>query len=74
MQAHIDGAKDEIEPVQPVPAPKDCDSDLLTVYPFGDPHAGLYAWEAETGEGCCGVPVSPPKGSCTCGISPNDRV
>lgn len=51
MQAHIDGAKDEIAPVQPVPAPKDCDSDLLTVYPVGDPHAGLYAWEAETGEG-----------------------
>ena len=25
-------------------------SDLLTVYPIGDPHIGMYAWAAETGE------------------------
>lgn len=48
--AHLDGAKDELPRADPVPAPKDCDADLLTLYPFGDPHAGLYAWEEETGE------------------------
>lgn len=30
-------------------APKDADADLLTVYPMGDPHLGMYAWAAETG-------------------------
>lgn len=31
-------------------APPVCgDDDLLTLYPVGDPHAGLYAWAAETG-------------------------
>lgn len=49
MLAHVEAAKDEIQPVTPTPAPSRCDDDLLTVYPVGDPHAGLYAWEAETG-------------------------
>lgn len=30
-------------------APKRVDDDLLAVYPFGDPHIGLYAWQPETG-------------------------
>lgn len=49
MQAHIDGAKDDILPTGPVSVPGYCDADLLTVYPVGDPHAGLYSWKAETG-------------------------
>lgn len=49
MQAHIDGAKDEILPTPPLAAPVRCDQDLLTVYPVGDPHAGLYSWRDETG-------------------------
>lgn len=32
-----------------IKAPKRLDKDLLAVYPLGDPHVGLYAWEAETG-------------------------
>lgn len=32
------------------PAPLYADDDLLTVYPQGDPHAGLYAWREETGQ------------------------
>lgn len=32
-----------------IKAPKICESDLLTIYPQGDPHIGLYAWAAETG-------------------------
>lgn len=35
---------------KPVPAPKHSDDSLLTVYPIGDFHAGLYSWAAETGE------------------------
>lgn len=33
-----------------IPAPKHADSDVLAVYPMGDPHFGMYAWGKETGE------------------------
>lgn len=33
----------------PVRAPPKADSDLLAVYPLGDPHLGMYAWAKETG-------------------------
>ncbi len=33
----------------PVKAPRGLDRDILTLYPMGDPHLGLYAWEQETG-------------------------
>jgi len=49
MQAHIDGARDEIPRLPPLSLVPRCDEDLLTIYPVGDPHAGLYAWEDETG-------------------------
>lgn len=32
-----------------VPAPTLCDSDLLAVYPLGDPHVGMLSWAPETG-------------------------
>lgn len=35
---------------KPSKAPGRVDADLLTVYPFGDPHIGLYSWSRETGE------------------------
>ena len=35
---------------KPVPAPKLVESDLLVVYPMGDPHFGMYAWADETGD------------------------
>ena len=34
----------------PVPAPTIEHHDTLTVYPFGDPHAGMMSWAPETGE------------------------
>jgi len=40
-----------LEPLEPLAAPTRVDDDLLTVYPQGDPHAGLYAWKDETGQG-----------------------
>lgn len=30
--------------------PRHCNSDLLAVYPMGDPHIGLYAWAQEASE------------------------
>ena len=33
----------------PTPCPAYSNQDLLTVYPQGDPHAGLYSWKDETG-------------------------
>ena len=34
---------------KPAKAPKRSNEDLLTVYPMGDPHIGMYAWAEETG-------------------------
>lgn len=33
-----------------VKAPAKTNADLLAVYPFGDPHFGMYAWAAEAGD------------------------
>ena len=30
--------------------PNEADADLMTVYPMGDPHFGLYSWARETGD------------------------
>jgi hypothetical protein len=49
LQGLIQGIKDEILPTPPLAAPAHCDAELLTVYPVGDPHAGLYSWRDETG-------------------------
>lgn len=32
-----------------VPAPKNVNADLLSVYAIGDPHHGMFSWAAETG-------------------------
>jgi hypothetical protein len=34
---------------EPAVAPVYADEDLITIYPQGDPHAGLYSWKPETG-------------------------
>lgn len=47
-----EAAKDLAESVTPgkrVPPPKRTDEDLICVYPFGDPHWGMFAWPEETG-------------------------
>ena len=36
--------------VKPTKAPKTNNADLLTIYPLGDPHFGMYAWGDETGK------------------------
>jgi hypothetical protein len=40
----------------PVKPPKTAEKDILTVYPMGDPHIGMYAWAEECGEDFdCGI-------------------
>lgn len=51
LEAIKAGLLDRLEPVAPLAPPGYTDDDLLTVYPQGDPHAGLYAWKDETGQG-----------------------
>ena len=42
---------ESVAPTPPTAPPEGLlDSDLLAVYPLGDPHLGLMAWSAETGE------------------------
>lgn len=54
LQERLDALRevmlDGLPRVAPAPAPVYADDDLLTVYPQGDPHAGLYAWKDETGQ------------------------
>jgi hypothetical protein len=45
----IKSAMADALPVGPIAAPAIEAANLLTVYPMGDPHIGMYAWAAETG-------------------------
>lgn len=51
LLAEIEGWKTDIVPIVPMTQSKPVNDDLITIYPFGDPHAGLYSWRDETGEG-----------------------
>jgi hypothetical protein len=50
LQAIREVMLEGIVPLVPLAAPLYADDDLLTVYPQGDPHAGLYSWKDETGQ------------------------
>jgi hypothetical protein len=39
-----------VRAAEPVQAPSTTDSDLMVVYPLGDPHIGMLAWASEVGE------------------------
>ena len=45
----VAGMVAEIEPLAPEGAPQATDPDLLAVYPVGDHHVGMYAWDEEAG-------------------------
>jgi hypothetical protein len=51
FMARVEGLRDELPRSEPIDAPACCDADLLTIYPEGDGHAGLYAWAAEVRNG-----------------------
>jgi len=46
VEAWCDELKGKVKPTKP---PKTLNDDLLTIYPLGDPHFGMYAWGDETG-------------------------
>lgn len=52
--AAIEAIKGHVEamaqPIPEIPTPGDRASDLITIYPLGDPHIGLLAWAPEVGE------------------------
>jgi len=51
VRAMVDAMTEEVKGKAPkIAPPKDSDPDLLTVYPMGDPHFGMYAWAEETGD------------------------
>jgi hypothetical protein len=51
VKAFVDSIVEEARGKSPkIAAPKFPRDDLLTVYPIGDPHIGMYAWAAEAGE------------------------
>ena len=47
VSAWCEEARGAIKPIAP---PKHTQDALLTVYPMGDPHFGMYAWAAECGD------------------------
>lgn len=51
LQATRDALLEGLPRVEPTAPPVYLDDDLLTAYPEGDGHAGLYAWIEETGQG-----------------------
>tara|TARA_R100001377_G_scaffold83734_1_gene65785 strand:- start:678 stop:1865 length:1188 start_codon:yes stop_codon:yes gene_type:complete len=46
----VESITENITPVKAIAAPKLCNKDMMTVYPMGDPHIGMYAWSKETGK------------------------
>lgn len=50
LQALRDVMLEDLPRARPATPPVYADDDLLTVYPQGDPHAGLYSWKDETGQ------------------------
>ena len=50
ITAALEALAGQVEPLPPLPNPGNCDDDLLTLIPLGDPHFGMMAWKEETGE------------------------
>lgn len=51
MRAAVAAMSEEVRGRAPItPAPTHALADIMAVYPFGDPHVGLYVWAKECGE------------------------
>ena len=50
MKQAVEALCEDVKPVKAIPAPPDVNDQLMSVYPWGDPHVGMYAWADETGD------------------------
>ena len=50
MRQAVEAICADVKPTKAVPPPPDVNGQLLSVYPWGDPHVGMYAWADEVGE------------------------
>lgn len=50
MREIIANLGEKVPRTKPIKPPKSCYEKLATLYPWGDPHLGLYSWAAETGD------------------------
>jgi hypothetical protein len=50
IEEAIRALSEDIPRTAPIAPPKDLDRSLLAIYPFGDPHFGMYAWAQEAGD------------------------
>ena len=50
MKQAVEALCDDVLPVRAISAPPDVNEQLMSVYPWGDPHVGMYAWADEVGE------------------------
>ena len=50
MKQAVEALCEDVKPTKPIPAPPDVNEQLMSIYPWGDPHVGMYAWADEVGE------------------------
>lgn len=50
MRQAVEAICADVKPTKAIPPPPDVNGQLLSVYPWGDPHVGMYAWAEEVGE------------------------
>lgn len=51
MQAAVAAMTEDVRGTSPlIPAPTRVESDILAIFPIGDPHVGLYVWAKECGD------------------------
>lgn len=50
IKESLEAMAEALPKLKPLPARGVWSPDLLTVYPIGDPHVGMYAWREESGE------------------------
>lgn len=50
MKQAVEAICADVLPVRSIPPPPDVNEQLISIYPWGDPHVGMYAWADEVGE------------------------
>lgn len=50
MKQAVEAICADVKPTKAIPPPPDVNDQLISIYPWGDPHVGMYAWADEVGE------------------------